>query len=259
MFTQALGQGATPGPASGWIGQFRFLADQQGLSSAVGRHPDADMLPVINANYRSLRQFVTGEGYRQFCTRGTTTALPTSAVETNETYATITLVAGVSQIAQVDIFYQGEWLEDSLPEISLGQLRDYATRNRGCPRAWLWLDAGSVSGSTLTAGKIGITPVPDGGSYALWTMSEFTDLSAATDVYLYHTEDWRRWHMFSVMRDICGVRDKDSARKLATIERMLDPEIPGTPAYNIVKQKPTAAGPKTWTRSRYYRGNGAWG
>lgn len=247
MFTQALGTTTT-----GFEGQFRYLADQQGLGTAAGRHPSADLLPIFNANYRSLRQFVTGLGYRQFTQRGSTTALPTSAVETDETYATITLAAGVSQIAQVDIFYRGEWLDHSLPEIQLGQLRDYATRGRGCPRAWLWLDAGSVATDTLTPGKIGITPVPDGGSYALWTMSEFTDLSATTDVYLYHTEDWRRWHMLSAMRDICGVRDKDSARKLATIDRMLDVDVPGTPAYNIAVHAPTAAGPRTWTRSRAY-------
>lgn len=254
MFTQALGTTTT-----GFEGQFRFLADQQGLGTAVGRHPSADMLPIFNANHRSLRQFVTGLGYRQFTTRGTTTALPTSAVETNETYATITLAEGVSQIVQVDAFYRGEWLEGGLQEITLGQLRDYPTRTRGCPRAWLWLDSGSVSGATLTAGKIGVTPVPDSGSYALWTMSEFTDLSATTDVYLYHTEDWRRWHMLSCMRDICGVRDKDSARKLETIERMLNPDIEGTPAWNIRVHAPTAAGPKTWTRSRNYRGIGPWG
>lgn len=252
MFTQALGTTTT-----GFEGQFRFLADQQGLGTSVGRHPSADLLPVFNANYRSLRQFVTGLGYRQFSTRGSTTALPTSAVETNETYATITLAAGVSQIVAVDVQDVNlEWRP--LTEIQLGQLRDYASRRPAPPRAWLWLDAGSVSGSTLTQGKIGVTPVPNGGNYALWTMNEFTDLSAITDVYLYHTEDWRRWHMFSCMRDVCGIRDKDSAKKLAAIERMLDPNVPGTPAYNIVIHAPTAAGPKTWTRSRDYRGVGPW-
>jgi hypothetical protein len=253
VFTQPLGTTTT-----GFEGQWRFLCDTQGLGTAAGRHPSADLLPIFNANYRSLRQFVTGLGYRQFCQRGATTALPTSAVEANETYATITLAAGVSQIVQVDAFYQGEWLEGGLQEIQLGQLRDYPTRTRGCPRAWLWLDAGSVSGSTLTAGKIGVTPVPNSGSYALWTMSEFTDLVQTTDVYLYHTEDWRRYHMYSAMADICGARDKDTARKLDFILRQLDPSIEGTPAYNIAVHAPTAAGPKTWTRSVNYRGVGPW-
>lgn len=248
MFTQALGDTTT-----GFEGQFRFLADQQGLGTAVGRHPSAGLLPVFNATYRSLREFVTAKGYRQFCTRGTTTALPTSAVETNETYASITLAQGVTQIAQFDV--QGTDLEwRSLPEIQLLQLRDYATRQRGTPRAWLWLDAGSVSGSTFTAGKIGVTPVPDGGNYALWTMTEFTDLTATTDVFLYHTEDWRRYHMYSAMAEVCGTRDKDTARKLEWILRQLNPDIEGTPAWNIVAHAPTAAGPKTWTRARHYRG-----
>lgn len=250
MFTQALGTTTT-----GFEGQFRFLADQQGLGTSAGRHPSADLLPIFNANYRSLRQYVTAKKYRQFCTRGSTTALPTAAVETNETYATITLPQGVSQIAMVDVQDTDlEWR--TLTEIDQLQLRDYASRRPQPPRAWLWLDAGSVSGSSFTAGKIGITPIPNGGNYALWTMSEFTDLSATTDVFLYHTEDWRRWHMFSCMRDICGVRDKDTARKLTTIERMLDETVPGTPAFNIQAHAPTRSGPRTWTRSRDYHGLG---
>lgn len=256
MFTQALGVGGSS--PTGFTGAWRYLSDQQGLNTgAAARHSDADLLAVFNASYRSLRQLVTGYGYRQFCTRGTTTALPTTAVETNETYATITVATGVSQIAQFDVRYtNGEW--DSLPEIQLGQLRDYPTRTSGTPRAWLWLDAGSVSTSSFTQGKIGVTPVPNGGSYALWTVSEFTDLTATTDLYLYHTEDWRQWHMFDAMAKICGARDKDTERKMAYILRQLNPEVPGTPAYNILKHAPTTAGSKTWTRSNNYRGIGPW-
>lgn len=254
MFTQALGQGGSS--PSGWLGQFRFLADQQGLNSNVGRHPDADLIPIANSTYRSMREFVTGKGYRQFCARGTTTALPTSAVETNETYATITLAQGVTSIVQVDVQDTDlEWR--SLTEIQLTQLRDYASRRPEPPRAWLWLDSGSVSGSTFTAGKIGVTPIPNGGNYALWTQSEFTDLANTTDVYLYHTEDWRTYHRYLALAEVCGTRDKDAARKLDLILRQLNPEIEGTAAYNIVDQAPTRSGPRTWTRSRDYRG--IWG
>jgi hypothetical protein len=252
MFTQVVGTSTT-----GFEGQFRFLADVQGLATAVGRHPSADLLPIFNASYRSLRELVTTYGYTQFITRGTTTALPTSPVEAGETYATITTTVGLNQLKAVDVrFSNNEWVR--LPEVTLLQLRDFPTRTRGYPRAWCWLDAGSVAAAAYTGGRIAILPTPNGGSYALWTMAEFPELTA-TDHYLYHTEDWRKWHMYNAMAQLCGARDKDSARKLDFIQTQLNPDVEGTPAYNIKAQSPTAAGPKTWTRSSSYRGVGPWG
>ena len=252
MFTQALGTTTT-----GFEGEFRFLADVQGLGTAVGRHPSADLLLVFNSSYQSLRELVTGYNYTQFCTRGTTTSLPTTPVEAGETYATIAIAQGLEQVKMVDIKdTSGEWR--TLPEIPLLQLRDYASRVKSSPRAWCWLDSGTVSASTYTAGKIAITPCPNGGSYALWTMNRITAPSATTDVYLYHVESWRQWHFFDSMAKVVGARDKDTARKLDYCLRQLNPEIEGTPAYLIKRHAPTAAGPKTWTRAADYRGGG-WG
>lgn len=265
MFTQALGTTTT-----GFEGEFRFEADIQGLGTSVGRHPSANLLPIFNSSYRRLVELVTGYGYTQFCTRGATTALPTSAVETGETYATIDVgVAGspgtVPTTRQVKMFdikdTNGRWRPGGLPEITLLQLRDFATPTRGAPRAWCWITAPSISsGTTLVAGKIAVTPVPVGGSYALWTMNELTMPSTTSDVYLYHTEDWRMWHMYDAMSRVCGARDKDTAKKLDFILSRLNPDVEGSPAFNIKNQVPTAAGAKTMTRSSDYRGiGGIWG
>jgi len=264
MFTRPLGQGATPGPKSGWIAQFRFLADAEGLSSAAGRHPDSDLLPVINASYKALREFVTGLGYTQFITRGTTTNLPTTPVEVGENYAIIATTVGLNQVKKIDVKFSGtDWYE--LPEVTLLQLRDVAparhfgtTPNR--PQAWCWLDAGAVTlPSTFVAGRIALCPVPSSGQYCLWSTTEIVDVAVAADVFLYHTEDWAQWHMFDVMSKICGARDKDTARKLDYIlNNRLNIEVPGSPANNIYKQRPTAAGPRTWVRSASYRGPAPW-
>ena len=267
MFTQILGQ-ATSQPATGFIGEFRYLSDTQGLATSVGRHPDANLVPIINSSYRRLRELVSGYGYTQFCTRGATTALPTSAVETGETYATIDVgTAGspgsvplTQQIKMLDVKdTSGRWR--TLPEVTLLQLRDFATTTRGCPQAWCWVTSPSISsGTTLVAGKIAVTPVPNGGSYALWAMDEQTMPSATSDVYLYHNEDWRMWHMYDAMAQVCGARDKDTAKKLSFILSRLDPGVEGSPAFNIKNQAPTAAGSKTMTRASNYRGiGGAWG
>ncbi len=263
MFTRALGTTTT-----GFEGQFRFLADVQGLGTAAGRHPSADLLPVFNASYRALREFVTGMGYTQFITRGTTTALPTTAVEAGEQYAVISVgtsgtpgtIPTLEQVKRIDIKMGGtDWAE--LPEVTLLQLRDIS-RNRGYglvagrPRGWCWLNAGNMSASTtFVAGQIAIAPVPAAGSYCLWSMTEQPDLAAAADLWLYHTEDWAQWHMFDAMSKICGARDKDTARKLDYIlNNRLNINVEGSPANNIWKQRPTAAGPRTWIRSDSYRG-----
>lgn len=264
MFTRALGTATT-----NFEGQFRFLADVEGLGTAAGRHPSANLLPVFNASYRALREFVTGMGYTQFITRGTTTALPTTPVEAGETYAIINVgtsgtpgtIPTLEQIKRIDVRLSGsDWYE--LPEVTLLQLRDLTagrqltTTNR--PQGWCWINAGNITGTTaFVAGQIAFAPVPSSGSYCLWTMTEQPDLVSTTDVWLYHTEDWAQWQMWDAMSKICGARDKDTARKLDYIlNNRLNIEAPGSPANNIWKQRPTAAGPRTWTRSSAYRGVG---
>lgn len=264
MFTVALGTSTT-----GWEGQFRFLADQQGLSGVTARMPSASLLPVINAGYRSLRELVVTYGYTLFCQRGTTTALPTVPPETGETYVVIDFGASgtpgtvppITQIKMIDFKdTSNNW--SRLPELTLLQMRDYAiTSTPARPQGWFWLNAGSVATNAFTKGSIGVTPVPNGGSYAIWSMPEFADLTAATDLFLYQTEDWRQWHFFNVMKQICGVRDKNLAKQMDLILWNLSPDKEGSPAYNIKAQAPTASGSRTWSRADNYRGNGrrAWG
>lgn len=258
MFTQAIGDAT-----SGFEGDWRFLADFQGVTL---RQPTANLRPVFNATYRELRELVSSLGYTQFLTRGTTTALPTTPFETGETYATITLGTtgtpgtpfAASQVKMIDVRGSAGQRWRTLPECTLLQLRDHAQTNRGDPRAWCLLNVGSVSGANYTAGAIAITPTPQGGHYVLWTLPEWVEISSATDVFLYHTEAWRRWHMFRAMAVVCGARDKDSARKLEFIMSQLDPDVDGSPAALIHSHAPTAAGPKTWTRDSSYRGSGPW-
>lgn len=256
MFTLALGNTTT-----GFEGEFRFLADAQGLGTPVGRHPSANLLPIFNDTYKSLREQVTEWGYTQFLTRGTTTAMPTTAFETGETYATITISQSLQQIKAIDAkLTNGRWKR--LDEVSFLQLRDtYIEPNApGTPDVWCWLDAGSVSGANYTAGRIAIAPVPNGGSYVLWSMNAFTDLASTTDVFLYHNSDWKQWHMLTALVRVCGVRDKDTAKKLETAMYELNPRNEGTVAERMKSQAPTASGPKTWTRSENYRGSrGPWG
>jgi hypothetical protein len=258
MFTQVLGTSTT-----GFEGEFRYLADVEGLATSVGRHPSANLLPVFNSSYRRLRELVSGYGYTQFCRPGATTALPTTAVEAGETYAVIDVgadgaavgVSNISQIKMVDVKSPGgRWR--TLPEITILQLRDHATTTPGRPEAWCWLTGPQFGAlASQSKGSIAITPVPNGGSYKLWTMTEAIPVSSTSDFFIYHTEDWRMWHMYDAMGQIVGARDKDTAKKLDYItDNRLNVNVVGSPAYNISTQRPTAAGPRTWTRSGAYRG-----
>lgn len=264
MFTLALGTATTL-----FEGEFRFLADTQGLGTSVGRHPSADLLPIFNDTYRSLREQVTEWGYTQFLNRGTTTAMPTTPVETGETYAVINVgTAGtpgtpgtILQVKAVDAkLSNGRWRR--LDEVTFLQTRDHYTdpNGRGFPEEWCWLSGGAVSGANFsTTGQIAIFPVPNGGSYVLWTMQEFTALANTTDVFAYHNSDWKQWHMMQALVRVCGIRDKDTAKKLETVLYQLDPTKEGTVAERIKSGAATASGPKTWTRSRSYNGRGPWG
>lgn len=265
MYTRQLGQGATPGPASGLIAKFRYQFDLQGLSSATGRHPDADIIPVLNDAYKSLRELVTGKGYTQFIVRGTTTALPTTPFEAGETYAVVdvgtTGTPGTpptfSQIRRVDIKISGsDWYE--LPAVTFSQLReltpDRFTGGTTKPRGWCWLNAGTIAGANFTKGQIIFAPVPSAGSYVLWTLPDWIDCLATTDVFYYHLADWEMWHLYKAASMVLVPRDKDTQRVAQWLASQLNEEVPGTPAYNIHRARPVAAGPKTWVRGADYRG-----
>lgn len=253
MLFVALGTATT-----GFEGQWRFLADLQGLGTVADRYPSTDLLPLINDTYRELRELVTVEGYTAFVTPGATTPLPTTAVEAGEAYAVINIgTAGAtppttSHIKFLDVKSpSAKWRR--LRELPHGQLRDFAEDGTpGYPQGWCLLNMGGVSAANYTVGQIAITPVPSGGSYKLWTMNEYVDASATTDVFLYQTIEWKKWHQYKLMEQICGGKDKDTARKLAHIQRMLDPDVEDTPACNIRKHAPTASGPQTWTRDDNY-------
>lgn len=251
MITQTLAQFET---------DFRYLADVQGLATSAGRHPSANLIVLFNASYRSLRDLVLSYNYTQFLVRGATTALPTTAVETNERYAVIAVPEAVNQVKMLDIrIAPDDWR--FLPEVSILQLRELTrSRWRGVaetprrPRGWCLLTSGTVSAATFTAGSIALAPVPTGGDYALWTMPEWTDITNTAHVFLFANEDWRQWMLFDVMAKICGARDKNNAQKIDFIMSRLNPNIEGTPAYNIKAHAPTAAGPKTWVRGADYHG-----
>lgn len=238
--------------------EWRYRADLQGLGTSVGRHPSANLLPVFNGAYRDLIEQALEYGYTQFLSRGTTTNLPTTPVEAGESYAVIATDATIRQIKKIDVRPSGgNWI--TLEEITALQLRDYGASSTPArvPRGWCWLDSGVTA--TTMVGHVAVTPVPQGGQYALWTMPEFTPLVLTTDSYVYHAECWRKWHIYKAMLEVCVVRDKNSQNVWNAIAKQLDPANEGSPAHQLKNMAPTASGAMTWTRSPDYNNTRGWG
>lgn len=255
MISRALGSATT-----GLEGEFRFQFDLQSAGTAGTRNPTTNVAAALNGSYRSLREYVTNCGYTLFMNRGSTTALPTSATVSGEDYAQITVPTTTNVVKAIDVQRSGQpW--GRLEEVPFGQLRDFTSwRGSGfrpqLPLAWSWLTAATVSGAATTAGHIAIFPIPTGGNYCLWTLPEWTDITDPTHVFLFHTEEWLQWLFAHAALKVCVFRDKDARKRKQDLQDVLNPYLEGSAAFNIKSQAPTAAGPRTWSRSPNYRGGG---
>jgi hypothetical protein len=73
---------------------------------------------------------------------------------------------------------------------------------------------------------------------------------------LFHSEDWIQYLFAHAALKVCVFRDKDARSRRQDLLNQLNPDVPGSPAWNIRNQAPVAAGPRTWRRSPNYRGEG---
>jgi hypothetical protein len=183
----------------------RFVGDQQSLTD---RHPDADITNRLNASIRALRALVTTNGLPYFLT-STSAATLTGTLVADESYSEIPWPASAVQIHGVDVEFTGstgDWYP--LQPITWVQRRTmaYAWERQG-PRAFAVRSIPQGSGSSTTAGVIALFPGADAGRYKVWYLSDFTDLSSGTDVFL-GLPDWHEWVVQDVVR-VLAERDDD--------------------------------------------------
>lgn len=183
----------------------RFVGDLQGLTD---RHPDADLTLRINASIRALRALITANGLPYFLT-STSPATLTGTLVTDESYSEIPWPAAAVQIHGVDVEFTGstgDWYP--LQPITWVQRRTlaYAWERQG-PRAFAVRTIPVGSGSSTVAGTIALFPGADSGRYKIWYLTDFTDLSSDTDVFL-GLPDWHEWVVQDVVR-VLAERDDD--------------------------------------------------
>lgn len=182
----------------------RFLGDVQSLTA---RHPDADLTARINIAIRALRGLVTANGAPYFI-EATAAATLAGTQVTDEAYSVIPYPLTAVQIHGVDvesIAGNGDWR--ALNPVSWVQRRDYLGLTGGWPRFFAVITLPIGSGSSTTAGTIGIFPAAAAGQFKIWFIRDFTDLAADSDVFL-GLPEWHDWVVWSVVQDLAA-RDDD--------------------------------------------------
>lgn len=241
--------------------------DTDAVGGSIPRHPLLELNGFLNASHRALRSWVTNQlGYKLYKTRSATAALPTTPTVTGETYAEIPWPTGAVDVLGIDVLdFQGaDWRP--LEEIEWESRRQYANgypflaRPAAAPYGFCVLSEGSVATTVLTAGTIALFPLPAGGSYAIWTLNHWADITTDTHLFLAGDEDWFQWMTHWGVQRV-GMRDNaDGLARLQLASEQLQPLGPNgkpnmaTCAGRIMASAPrkVKAGGTTWMRSESY-------
>lgn len=227
-----------------------LLRERYDGENQTARHTDAQLTGLANAGYRVLRSVVTEYGYAEFLSAAT--GAFTGNPATGETYAEIAYPSGAVSVRGVDVYQSPQW--QPLDPIAFQSRRQYAHR-AALPEAFTVLNAGTVSGTTYTAGTIAVMPVPAAGAqYKVWYLPEWADLSTDTHLFLYQDENWLQYHLYWCMAELC-MRDRDDPSREQRCLFELNPGNPGSIAHRIRAHAPrvVSAGPKAaFTRSEQY-------
>lgn len=252
MFTRTLAQYKT---------RVSVLADLVGQIGTDGggiayRHQTSYVDGVADETYMRLMGEVTRRGFREFRLRSTRAALPTTAVsaDSNEKYATVAYPTGAIAILGLDVLQSGRWRRVKRLD-GWAERRDHQDNypaETEKPRAWDVLNHGSVATTVFTAGTIAIFPVPTSGDYTLWYLPDWTRIAGNdTYLFLYREQCWYDYHVLEGIKELCGLRDGDNARRYDIADRMSKEALEAIGEWNGIE---TQDGPSTWTRDTNYHG-----
>lgn len=250
MFTKTLAQ---------WKQRVSVLADILGQvgSGNTFRHSTDIVDEIGDETFKRLRGLTARKGFREYLLQTSKAALPTTAVSTDEQFATIAYPTGATHIRGIDVLQNGQWRRlkrlDGWAERRDHQATSEAWQNQR-PYAWDVLNHGSVATTVLTAGTIAIFPVPQDGDYTLWYLPDWTPIAGHdTYLFLYREQCWYDYHVAQGVIEICGLRDNDAQRGRASYaEKMSNAaEL----AIGEFTSQETSDGPRSWTRDfrNYHR------
>lgn len=206
----------------------RAVVYEAGIKTGSGstfRHSTEDLYAEINSAYVEQQEESITRGFSFYSQEGSLVNLSTGTRPTSENYVTVDWPTGAHAIARVDVLYNGAWLP-SLEPIEWENLRDVCPQQASAasqpPTHYSAQQFGSVSGATVSAGKIAIAPFCSTGQYKLSTLPEWTVITSLTDKFLFQSESWFRWTVWNVVariacRDPRGVTAQ--RYKISQIER----------------------------------------
>jgi hypothetical protein len=240
MFTRTLLQWKTR------VSRLADIVGQIGSGSAF-RFDTAIVDEFADETYRRLRGLATRKGFREFRVAQAKASLPTTAVSTDEQYATIAYPTGAIAVVGIDVLQSGRWRR--LKHLDgWGERRDHQDNHPAeCERPYAWdvISHGSVATTVLTAGTIGIFPVPTSGEYMLWSLPDWADIAGHdTYLFLYREQCWYDYHVAQGVLECC-LRDNDAQRRQALAEKMSDDAVTAIGEFTGIE---TEDGVGSWTR-----------
>ena len=213
------------------------------------RHDTTEANIYLNDSYRAYLSFMTTRGFDYFLAESTLASLPSSRADTNEQYSLIDWPSNALALKRVDVYSAGEWHE--LVKRDWTQLRSEnrssaATATR--PMVYAVKSMGTVSTTTLTAGKIALAPFSSNGRYKLTYLPEWTNITTDTHLFLFHDEWGAQWMMWDAVIKY-SAQDNNAKRRyeIAAIQQKKCEEVIGHFVPQIV-----STGPMTVTRSPDY-------
>lgn len=251
-------------PITKTLAQMRItLAKQAGIDTddvgaTIPRHPTTWVNTVLNDAYRSLRTFAVEHHFQLYKLNTAQALLPVVPPVTGETYAEVPWPQTATDILGIDVLVTGELNWRPLEPIEWEERRMFDVQSivldsTRAPYAFSAVSQGSVAAAVFTAGTIAVFPIPSTGSYKIWYLPEWVDITNDAHLFLFANEDWAQWMIWEATRRI-ATRDNDSQARLGEAARQLNPLSPDTVASRIVKSAPrhVKAGIQTMRRSPNY-------
>jgi len=177
-----------------------FRGDLEGL---LDRHPTLNANQEANDAYRRLRVKLANNDVQTVLAPTAILSLPTTEAIAGGGYAEIDWPTGAVSVHGLDVKVGGYWT--TVPQGTFTQRRlgpvtsdrgDYQYADEGLAM-WIQRSLPTVSGSNPVAGKIMLFPVPSGGSYVLWSLPEWVDITLDSDVFP-GQESWLQWVIYEL-------------------------------------------------------------
>jgi hypothetical protein len=194
------------------VGEVRAAVIYRGdLEGIEDRHPTLRVINEINLSIRELRVKLANGGVNPVLTPTSILALPVVEAVSGGGYAEIDWPTAAVSVHGLDVKVGGYWCtvpQGNFMQRRLGPINsdrgDYSLAGEGMA-LWVVRSLPTATAGTAVAGKIMLFPVPSGGSYVLWYLTEWIDLVLDTDLIPLQ-ESWVQWVLWDTVVK-CLIRD----------------------------------------------------